>query len=44
MQVVDERGEHEVVDAEQVGEAHGPADDAAQHVAAVLVRRAPRRR
>ena len=32
-------GEHEVVDAEQVGEAHGPADDATQHVAAVLVRR-----
>jgi hypothetical protein len=33
----DHRRGHELLDAEEVGEAHGPADDAAQHVAAVLV-------
>ncbi len=31
-------GEHELLGAEQVGVAHRPADDATQHVAAVLVR------
>ena len=36
---VGELGEHELVGAEQVGVAHGAADDAAQHVAARLVGR-----
>ena len=35
----DERGSDRVLDAEEVGEADGPADDAAQDVAAVLVGR-----
>ena len=40
----DEARERGVLHAEQVGEAHGPADEAAQHVAAVLVATARRRR
>ena len=35
----DEAREGGVLHAEEVGEAHGPADEAAQHVAAVLVAR-----
>ena len=36
---LDERRHHELLGAEQVGVAHGAADDPAQHVAAVLVAR-----
>ena len=36
---LDHRGQHGRVDAEEVREADGPADDPAQHVATVLVRR-----
>ena len=41
---LDQRGQRRLLHAEQVGVAHGPADDAAQHVAAVLVGRERRRR
>ena len=36
---VDERGRDEIGDSEQVRVPHGPTDDPAQHVAALLVRR-----
>jgi hypothetical protein len=36
--VLGERGRDGLLDTEEVGEADGPTDDAAQHVAAVLVR------
>ena len=39
MHVADERRRDDALGAEQVGEAHGAADDAPQDVAAVLVRR-----